>query len=481
MKIRSIKFNFAMNAATTALNFLFPLITFPYVSRVLMPTGYGAAEFALSAAQLFSLVALLGVNTYGIRECAKVRDDEKEMARVFQELFLIVGVWTVVVTAAFYLSALMVPRFAEGGSVFLAAGLLIPLTTIGFQWFMSANEQYAFMAVRNLVVKVLVVIAMFVFVHSEGDILAWVIISVCSTGLSSLANAAYIFRNVKLCRWRDLAWRRHVKPLVVFFLMVASTAIYTMLDAVMLGYMTTDVDVGYYNVTIKIKNVFISVIAALASVLIPRATYYLAQGNEREYFKIVNLSVHAAVIYAFFAVAAGMIFSDSIINLLAGSQYGSSISMLVAVMPAVLFVSFTQITSSEILTPRNRERVLAITYGAAGTLDIVLNLVLIPRYQALGAAVATTVTECFVFVVQVVVVRRMGPLGPYLRGCGRMVVPVALSVGVLAGGRMLLGADFVSAVATVAVALAVLMVGLGIVREPLMMDLQATARRLLKR
>lgn len=470
-----------MNAATTVLNFLFPLITFPYVSRVLMPDGYGAAEFALSTAQLFALVALLGVNTYGIRECAKVRDDEAALARVFQELILIVGVWTIAVTVAFYVSVFAVPRFAESESLFLVAGALIPLTTLGLQWFMSATEQYAFMAVRNLVVKLLVVVAMFAFVHTQADVVIWVAISVLSTGLASIANAVYVFRNVKLQKWRSLEWKRHLKPLIVFFLMVASTTIYTMLDAVMLGYMTTDADVGYYNVATKIKVVFVSVIGALAAVLIPRATHALAQRNEKEYYRIVNLSVHAAVMYSFFVVAAGVIFAEPIIMLLAGDQYQSSIVVLQAIMPAVLFVSFTQITLSEILTPKNEEKKLAAIYGIAGAIDIALNLVLIPAYHALGAAIATTIAECFVFSAHVIIIRRMEPLSPYLKGCGKILPWSALSIGVLVGGRFLLGCSFGAAAGSVAAALAALLGGLWLVKEPLMVDLVSTIRRLLKR
>lgn len=470
-----------MNAATTVLNFLFPLITFPYVSRVLMPDGYGAAEFALSTAQLFALVALLGVNTYGIRECAKVRDDEAALARVFQELILIVGVWTIVVTAAFYVSVFAVPRFAGSAPLFLVAGALIPLTTLGMQWFMSATEQYAFMAVRNLGVKLIVVLSMFAFVHTAADVIIWVAISVLSTGLASVANAAYVFRCIKPQEWRALNWRRHVRPLVIFFLMVASTTIYTMLDAVMLGYMTSDADVGYYNVATKIKVVFVSIIGALAAVLIPRATHALAQNNEGEYLRIVNLSVHAAVMYSFFAVAAGMVFADPIIMLLAGSQYDSSIPVLRAIMPAVLFVSFTQITLSEILTPKNEERKLAAVYGIAGAVDIVLNLALIPSYHALGAAIATTVAECFVFTAHVIIVRRMEPLGPYLRGCGKIIPWEMASLAVLVGGRMLLGNSFVGAAITVGVAMVVLIGGLAAVKEPLVEDLLATGKRLLGR
>lgn len=470
-----------MNAVNTALNFLFPLITFPYVSRILEPTGYGASEFALSTAQLFALVALLGVNTYGVRECARVRDDEVKMARVAQELMIIIGVWTVMVTAAYYVCVAYIPRFQASASLFYVAGALIPLTTIGVQWLMAANEQYAFMAIRNLVVKLAVIALMFLFVHNEQDAVMWVSISVLSTGLSSIANVAFVGKNLGWQKWSGLNWRRHLVPLVVFFSMVAATTIYTMLDSVMLGIMTSDVDVAYYNVAIKLKNVLVSIIAALAGVLIPRATYYLAKGQVDEYSKVVNLSMRAAFIYSLFAAAAVMIYADAIVSLLAGNQYAESVSVVEIVMPAVVFISFTQVTSSEILTPKGREKKLAVVYLGAGILDIALNVILIPVLRAEGAAVSTTIAELFVFVAQLVIILRLEGLGCYFRGFFRLIPWEILSIALLAGGRVLLGPGLVSAIFATCVALGVLIAGLRIAKEPLVLDLLGTVKSLLDR
>lgn len=474
MQMRSVKFNFLMNALSTALNFLYPLISFPYISRVLAPEGYGASEFALTVAQFFSLVALLGVNTYGIRECAKVRNNDVELAKVSQELFLITGIWTIIITAAFYASALVIPRFSENLGLFLIAGLLIPLTTIGYQWFMAASEQYAFMAVRNLFVKIIVIVTMFVLVRTESDVAIWVAISVGATGLSSIANLTYISKNFKFQEWRLLSYRRHIKPLLFFFTVVAATTVYTMLDGIMLGFMTSDVDVGYYNIAIKIKNVLIAIIAALAGVLIPRATYHLAQGDDSAYARIVNLSVHAALMYSFFAVTAVIAFATPIILLLAGDQYLESIPVLVAIAPAIIFISFTQITASEILTPKGQERALAIIYGAAAFIDIGLNCMLIPAYHALGAAIATSITECFVFVVQVIVVRKREPLSPYLIGCTKIIPWEFVAILVLIGARIFMGNSLAVALAATIVSVVLLVVGLYLSKEPLVLDLVTT-------
>lgn len=467
-----------MNASTTVLNFLFPLITFPYVSRVLMPDGYGAAELALNTAQLFALIALLGVNTYGIRECAKVRDCETELARVFQELVVIIGSWTVVVMAAFYATVFFVPRFAESSSIFFVAGLLIPLSVLGLQWFMSATEQYAFMAVRNVVVKLIIVAAMFLFVKSETDVIVWIALSVLSTGLSSVANFFYIARNLKLQSWRSLNWKRHIKPLVIFFLLVAATTIYTMLDTIMLGYMTTNADVGYYNVAIKIKNILTSIIGALAAVLIPRATFYLAHAENDKYIKIVNLSVRAAVIYAFFVVPTGIVFADPIILILAGNQYAASVPVLIMVMPAVFFISFTQITSFEILTPQNCEKKITIVYAFAGLLDIGLNLLLIPSLHALGAAISTTLAECLIFIAHLVIIHKMEPLSPYVKGCLKILPCEIIAISVMMLGRVAFGGTFISAIVSIAISASVLLIGLKMIHEPLIEDAAASIKKI---
>lgn len=467
MKIRSIKFNFLMNSVSTVLNFIFPLITFPYVSRVLMPTNYGVAEFALSTAQIFAIVALLGVNTYGQRECARVRDSKSCQAKIVQELCLIIIVWTVIVTAAYYSTVLLTPRFEANQEVFLIAGLLIPFTTLGFNWFMTANEQYAFLAVRNLLSKIFIVACMFIFVRDQSDVFAWVLISIASTGLISLANLVYIKREVAWASWKQLDWKKHIKPLLIFFFMVASISIYTTLDAVMLGYMTTDEQVAYYNIAVKIKNVFTAIIAALANVIIPRAAYCLEHKQSEEYINMVRLSVHVAFCYSIFATLAGVLFADQIVLFIAGADYYPSIICLIAVMPAVLFVSFTQITSLEILTPKNQEKALALIYGLAGLIDIVLNLVLIPLYAALGAAIATSIAEGFVLIAQIIAIKRNEKFMVYTAGLSRIVFPVLLSGMVLIIGRLLFGCGLLEAAIIVLVGLVVLVIGLICVKSPL--------------
>lgn len=470
-----------MNAASTSLNFLFPLITFPYVSRILDPTGYGAAEFALSTAQLFSLVALLGVNTYGVRECARIRDNKMALSGIFQELMLILGVWSIVVTAAYYVIIGIVPRFSESFDLFIWAGLLIPLSTLGVQWYLGANEQYAFMAGRNLAVKLVVVVCMFLFVRTAGDVVVWVVISVASTGLVSMANAVFVLRNVERQPWYSLNWKRHIKPLVIFFLMVASIGIYTMLDSVMLGYMTDDAQVGYYGVAVKIKNVFTAIIGALSGVLVPRTTYYLAQGDRDAFSRSVNLSVRAAFIYASFSVTAVLLFAEPVILLLAGQDYAPAIIALQAIMPAVVFISFTQVTANEVLTPLNREWALAIGYGVGGFVDIALNLLLIPMWGALGAGVATTVTEMLIFLMQFVLVVRITGLRMFMRGCARPLPAILIAICIMIGGRVIFGAGSVAAVGSVAAAAVALLGGLLIVEEPLIADVMGSAKRMVKK
>lgn len=472
MKIHSIKFNFFMNTFTTLVNFLYPLVTFPYVSRVLTPTGYGGAEFAISTAQIFALVALLGVNTYGLRECAKVRDDAAKQAKLFQELLVVISIWTVIVTISYYVFVILLLGSNSNMQLFLISGLLIPLTSFGLQWFMSANEQYAFMAVRNVLIKLAILALMFLCVHTSNDVVIWVVLSVLATGLATFANCIYAIKNIKLYSWGELKLRRHIQPLVVFFLMVASISIYTTLDSVMLGFMTDSTQVGYYSVAVKIKNVFTAIIASLANVLIPRVAYTLAHNQKNNYYRLINVSVRVAMLYSVFTVFAGMLYAEPIILLLAGDSYRNAIVVLFAIMPAVACISFTQITSLEILTPQNKEKALSITYCIAGVVDIVLNIILIPVWQALGAAIATTVAEFLVFLMQLVIIAKKEKMQPYLQNTKKLVPGLVVSVFCLGVGRALFGVSLISTICVVFFSFCGLCITLLACKEPLILRIK---------
>lgn len=180
-KQKSIKLNMVMNALLSMSSFIFPLITFPYVSRILLPIGTGRVAFATSVVTYFSMFTQLGIPTYGIRLCAKVRDDKEELTRAVHELLFINLFMSVVVYIVFFISLAVVPKFHEEHTLLLIIGATILLNALGVEWLYKALEQYTYITVRSLVFKVIALIGTFLFVRNPEDCLAiWLFNNFCN-------------------------------------------------------------------------------------------------------------------------------------------------------------------------------------------------------------------------------------------------------------------------------------------------------------
>ena len=244
-KQKSITFNFVMNVILSMSSFIFPLITFPYVSRVLLPDGTGKVSFATSVITYFAMFAQLGIPTYGIRACAKVRDDRKKLSKTVQELFCINLLMTVVAYIAFGIALLTVPRLQQDKTLFVIISLTMIFNAIGMEWLYKALEQYTYITVRSIVFKFVALIAMFVFVRQKADYVVYGAITILASLASNIFNFINIHKYVDMEVSEKLQIKKHLKPVLVFFAMSCATTIYTHLDTVMLGFMKTDTDVGY--------------------------------------------------------------------------------------------------------------------------------------------------------------------------------------------------------------------------------------------
>lgn len=256
MKQKSIKINFIMNMILTMSSFIFPLITFPYVSRILLPVGTGKVSFATSLISYFSMFAQLGIPTYGIRVCAKVRDNREELTRTVQELLTINLVMSVLSYIALFIVLTFVPRLQADKPLYIIMSFTIILTSIGMEWLYKALEQYMYITVRSVIFKFIALIAMFLLIHEQQDYVIYGGITILAASASNIFNLINVHKYIDLKPVGDYNFRRHLKPVATFFAMACATTIYTNLDNVMLGFMATDADVGYYNAAVKIKKIF---------------------------------------------------------------------------------------------------------------------------------------------------------------------------------------------------------------------------------
>ena len=318
MKQKSIKLNFVMNMVLTMSSFLFPLITFPYISRILLPEGTGKVSLASSLISYFSMFAQLGIPTYGIRACAKVRDDRQELTRVAQELLIINLVMSAISYVALFAAIAWVPRLQREKPLYVIISLTILLTSIGMEWLYKALEQYTYITIRSVAFKLVALAAMFLLIHKQSDYIIYGAISIFASSASSLLNFINVRKYIDIKPVGGYQFKRHFKAIGTFFAMACATTIYTNLDTVMLGFMKTDVDVGYYNAAIKIKTILVSIVTSLGEVLLPRSSYYVENGMVSEYQRITKKSLSFVFLLATPLMLYFMLFAKEGIYFLSG-------------------------------------------------------------------------------------------------------------------------------------------------------------------
>ena len=402
MKTHSIKFNFIMNALLTISQVIFPMITFPYYSRVLGAEGTGSVGFALAVVSYFTMVASLGVPTYGIRACAKVRDDKEKLSQTVQELLIINGITTAIMYVAYFLAIAIVPRFAQEKEILTMVSISIVLNTMGISWLYSALERYSYITLCTVIFKIIGVVLMFVFVRSPGDYIIYGGISAIANYGSGILNFFNMRKYISLKKTGPYDFKQHIGPIFTFFMMSASISIYTNLDKVMLGFMKTNTDVGYYDASVKIKTILVNVVTSLGTVLLPRMSFYIEKGEKEAFRRTVTKAFRFVIVAASSLMIFFIIFARESILAISGEEFLPAVFPMQLLMITLLLIGLSNITGIQILTPMGRENLVlkSILWGAA--VDFVLNLILIPNYASSGAAFATVMAELIVVVVQFV-------------------------------------------------------------------------------
>ena len=405
-KQKSIKKNFIYNTFLTMTNFLFPLISFPYVSRILLPSGTGKVSFALSLISYFTMLSQLGMPTYGIRTCSKVRNNRRELTRTVHELLCINLIMCVISYTLLALALIFVPALWDDRPLYIIVSFTVILTSIGMEWLYKALEQYRYIAVRSIVFKLIALAAMFLLVHEQEDYVIYGFISILAASASNIFNFINVRRFIDLKPVGNYHIKRHLRPLAIFFAMSCATTIYTHMDTLMLGFMLTKEDVGFYNASVRIKSLLLSIVTSLGAVLLPRSSF-LIQTKQWKKFRTVS---RKALDFVFILSSALMLYfilyAKYGIWLFSGGYYSPSIIPMKIVMPTLLFIGVTNITGIQIMVPLGREKSVLLSEIAGMLVNLIINTLLIPQMKSTGAAIGTLAAEFVVLIVQYLAMKK---------------------------------------------------------------------------
>ena len=278
--------------------FIFPLITFPYVSRILLAEGTGKVSFATSIISYFAMFAQLGIPTYGIRACAQVRNDKKKLSKTAQEIFIINIIMSILAYIVFFIALCNVPRLKDEKTLLIIVSATIFFNAIGMEWLYKALEQYTYITIRSVIFKFIALIAMFLLIHQQSDYIIYGAISIFASSASNIFNFFNVHKYISLRPVGEYNFKQHLKAVSVFFALSCAATIYVNLDTVMLGFMKTNVDVGYYNAAVKIKTILVSIVTSLGTVLLPRASYYVEHGLKEDFYRITKKAINFVFLVA---------------------------------------------------------------------------------------------------------------------------------------------------------------------------------------
>ena len=430
MKQKSLKLNVIMNSILTMSSFIFPLITFPYVSRVLSPVGTGKVAFATSFISYFSMIAQLGIPTYGIRVCAQVRDDKIKLSKTVHELLFVNMITTILSYIGLVFALIFIPRLQADKPLYIVVSITILLNSIGMEWLYKALEQYTYITIRSVLFKFIGLIAMFILVHEQKDYVFYGFITIFATSASNILNFVNAHKYIERRYIGGYEIRKHLKPIGVFFAMSIAATIYTNIDSVMLGFMTSDADVGYYNAAVRIKTIMVSIVTSLGAVLLPRASYYIEHDLIDEFYRITSKALNFVFLLASPMMIYFMIFAKEGIFFLSGDSYAGSIVPMQVIMPTILLIGITNISGIQMLIPLGKEKVVLYSEVAGAVVDVIINALLIPRMASVGAAIGTLIAELVVLIVQFVYLK--GKIFTALKNVHYIRIVVAIIVSGIA-------------------------------------------------
>lgn len=399
MKRTRLGWNMLLYAIKSSMGVLFPLITYPYISKVLGVEQLGHNDFAKSIISYFVMFAGLGIFTYAVREGAKVRNDSKASTKLFSELYSINCLSTAISYAMLFMTIGIVAKLWEYKWLLLIYSVQIFLTTVGKEWILSAHEEFLYVTIRSIFFQLLSLILMFTLVKDESDITLYAVISLISASGSQIMNVFYVRRKYPKIRFGldFVSFKRHIKPIMMIFGMTATVAIYVSSDVTILGFMTNDYRVGLYSLSAKIYSIIKTLLSSVLVVSIPRLSTLVGGGKKEEEAR-VSSEVYNTLLTFLIPIIVGIVLeSEDIVYSISSKDFGEASSSLVILGIALFFCMGAWFWGQCVLIPHEREdAVLRITLISA-VINIVLNILLIPLYQENAAALTTVVAEAMSF------------------------------------------------------------------------------------
>lgn len=393
---KSLGLNAVLNGLQSMLNLIFPIITFPYVSRILSVNGMGIYNFSNTYINYFLLIAGLGINTYAVREGSKLRDDFQEISKFSSQIFSINIISTLLAYILLLLSLLFFEKLRFYAVCISIFSLQIIFTTLGANWLYVIYEDYAYITLRNIFFKIISIVLLFIFVRKPNDYVIYAAITVFASVGSNILNFFHARSFVTLRLTNHLNLKYHLKPILIIFASVIGVTLYASCNNTILGLIKGDYAVGIYSVSLKIYTISQSLLSAILTVTIPRLSMLYGKKLFGDYSRLLSKLINLLIVLSLPAAVGLAMLSKNVVLIIAGEKYIPSANSLSIISWAIIFSLYSWIFSDCVLLPAKRENKLLINTIITAIFNILINLILIPFWSYDAAAVSTVLSELLV-------------------------------------------------------------------------------------
>lgn len=431
-KTLSVKTNFIFNLAIQILTYLIPLITAPYLSRILTPTGIGNNSFVNSIATYFVLIITFGYTTYGTKEVAQCRSDKESYSRIFWNVTFSRGFLFILSFVAYFLMAYL---WGFGGNVdkniFLIYSLLLVNAFLDITYLFQGLENFRILAIFHIVLRVAAAVLYFVFVKTQDDLLLYATIYTSSTLMVSIISWVFALRWISKPSFADIHVFKCLKNNLKYFLPTIAISVYTVLDRTMLGYISTQEEVGFYEEAYKIVAVGTGVVAAIAPIMLSHISALIKEGNEDE---VRHKEMQLSEMYFLMGlpIVVGLyLVGRYFIPAFFGEEYISSTYVLYWLVPLAMVIPASGIIGNIYYVPRNKISMTTIFLSVGALVNFGANFLTIYYLGAQGAAITSLIAETIITTLYIFFSRKTVPYKDMLKKCIKPLIASAVMVAVL--------------------------------------------------
>lgn len=401
---KSITKNYIYNLTYQILVILMPLITTPYLSRILGAENIGIYSYTISITTYFILIGSLGIALYGQREIAYSQDDSKKYSKLFWEIVIVRFITMLISMIIFYGTFVKSNQYQTYYTILL---LELLANCFDISWFFQGLEDFKKTVSRNIVIRVLSAVCIFAFVKTKDDLYIYFWIYVLSALIGNVALWLYLPKCLKKVKIKEINIVKHLKPVIILFIPQVATKVYTVLDKVMIGAIIENKsEVGFYEQSQKIIKMLLAVITSLGTVMLPRIANTFEEGNKEKIKEYIKRSFNFVFLLAFPMIFGIVAVSNSFVPIFFGAGYEKVVILMSIISPIMLAIGLSNVIGTQYLLPTKRQKEYTISVLIGAIVNFIMNMLLIKTYGAIGASIGTVIAETSVTLVQFYFVRK---------------------------------------------------------------------------